>query len=221
MATSQKKTTNSEPLTARARVSYFLRAFGFTCLATGILIFLLTVLPIFKEEVVYTARLMLPKSKNEMKPVDKAFGIVIPKLGANAHVVPHVDPYDSAVYQQALARGVAHAKGTGTPDQPGNVFLFSHSSVDFYLATRYNAVFYLLNKLEIGDTVDIYYNFDRYTYTVDSKNIVAADATSYLTKQTSEKMLTLMTCWPPGTSLKRLMLTAKLTGVTVNTHTEK
>lgn len=221
MATSQKKTTNHESLALRARASYFLRAFGFTCLGTGILIFLLTILPIFKEEVVYSARQVLPKSVTTIKPVDRAFGIVIPKLGANAHVIADVDPYNSAVYQQALARGVAHAKGTVTPDKPGNVFIFSHSSVDFYLATRYNAVFYLLNKLEIGDTIEIYYKFDRYTYTVEKKDTVGADAIDYLTRQTTDKMLTLMTCWPPGTSLKRMMITARLSDITVNTHKEE
>lgn len=220
MATSQKKSTKHKPLTARARVAYFLKALGFTCLTAGFLIFLLTILPIFKEEVVYSARQALPKTMTEIKPVDRAFGIVIPKLGANAHVVPDVDPYNSAIYQQALARGVAHAKGTTVPTQQGNVFLFSHSSVDFYLATQYNAVFYLLNKLEKGDTIEIYYKLDRYTYTVEEKEIVDADAIDYLTRQTSEKILTLMTCWPPGTSLKRLMVTALLTDVTISTHKE-
>lgn len=219
MGTTKQKGPSATTLTTRPKTVYILRAFGLTCLFSGILIFLLTVLPIVKEEVVYTVRHTLPQN-NKIKPIDRAFGIVIPKLGANAHVIPNVDPYNSAIYQQALARGVAHAKGTATPDKPGNVFLFSHSSVDFYLATRYNAVFYLLNKLEVGDTVVVYYNFNRYTYTVESKHIVAADATLYLTKQTPEKMLTLMTCWPPGTSLNRMIITARLSDITVNTHKE-
>lgn len=220
MGTTKQKRPTATNLTTRQKTVYILRAFGLTCFFSGILIFLLTVLPIVKEEVVYTVRHALPQNNKEIKAIDRAFGIVIPKLGANAHVIPNVDPYNSAIYQHALARGVAHAKGTATPDQPGNVFLFSHSSVDFYMATQYNAVFYLLNKLTYGDTIELYYKNDRYTYTVNKKDIVGADATSYLTTQTPEQILTLMTCWPPGTSLKRMMITARLTNITINSHRE-
>lgn len=172
--------------------------------------------PVLREEIGYRAREVTASvgsreaQSPKMTPVDGAFGIIIPKLGANAKIIPSVDPYDSQEYQQALARGVAHAKGTALPGETGNVFLFSHSSVNFYEANRYNSVFYLINKLETGDTIDLYYQGVPYTYSVTDKKLVAPTDVSYLTKQVPNPTLTLMTCWPPGTTLKRLLVFGEL-----------
>jgi len=161
-------------------------------------------------EVAYSVRLAVrPKS---ITPIDEAFGIVIPKLGANARIIPNVNPYDSSVYQQALTQGVAHATGTVFPGRVGNVFLFSHSSVNFYEANRYNSIFYLLYKLEIGDEINLYYKGEKFVYRVTEKKTVNPKDVSYLTGQTTKKVVTLMTCWPPGTTTKRLLVIAELTG---------
>lgn len=146
--------------------------------------------------------------KQSLVPVDTGFGIVIPKIGASARIIPNVDPTSSLIYQNALSRGVAHALGTSFPGEPGNVFLFSHSSADFYLASRYNSVFYLINKLVEGDEIDIYYKNELYKYNVTGKKIVGSRDSTYLYGKSTQNKLTLMTCWPPGTTLKRLIVEA-------------
>lgn len=133
---------------------------------------------------------------------------MIPTIRASARIVKDVDPYSSEVYQKALTQGVAHALGTGTPGGNRNIFLFSHSSVNFYEASRYNSVFYLLHRLEPGDPIEIYYRGEKYVYLVSDKKIVEAEAVSYLTNPLPSETLTLMTCWPPGTTLKRLVIQA-------------
>lgn len=184
---------------------------GALLLALSLGIVFLTFFPLLKEELRYQTRTKPAERATPITPIDSAFGIIIPKLGANARIIANVDPYDSAAYQSALARGVAHARGTVFPGQPGNVFLFSHSSVDFYRATQFNSIFYLINKLETDDPIDLYYKGTKYTYRVTGKNIVESTAVSYLTAKGSAKTLTLMTCWPPGTSLRRLMVFAQIT----------
>ena len=146
-----------------------------------------------------------------MYPADSDFGIVIPKIRANAKIVPDVDTQDSSQYQKALTQGVAHAKGTAYPGEIGNVFLFAHSGADLYEASRFNAVFYLLSKLDTGDTVYVFYQGKRYTYQVTSQERVDADNVNYMDseKASGKKTLTLMTCWPAGTTLKRLMIVAR------------
>jgi len=184
----------------------------------GILFFLaafsivaFTFFPIAKEEASYQIHEVISQGKTaEIPPVDTDFGIVIEKIGANAKVIPNVNPFDSREYQQALSRGVAHAKGSALPGEPGNIFLFSHSSTDFWQATRYNSVFYLLDKLEKGDKIILYYKENKFVYSVQLKKIVGSDEVSYLKNSTTEKKLTLMTCWPPGTSLKRLIIEATI-----------
>lgn len=143
-------------------------------------------------------------------PVDKNFGIVIPKIGANAKVIPEVDPQNSAIYQKALTQGVAHADGTSLPGENGNIFIFAHSGTDLIEANRYNAVFYLLYKLEKDDEIYIFYQGEEYKFNVIDIKKVSANEISYLDSKENENKLTLMTCWPPGTTLKRLVVIAKL-----------
>lgn len=172
--------------------------------------FIFIFFPVAKVEINYN--LNKPKANiSQITPVDKDFGIVIPKIGANAKIIANVDPYNSNTYQVALTKGVAQAKGTVSPDKNGNMFLFSHSSSNIVNAGRYNSVFYLLSKLNKNDEVYIYYKGARYKYKVSDKNIVDAKNVSYLSSVSNEKILTLMTCWPAGTSYKRLVVIAKQT----------
>lgn len=193
--------------------------FGISLIFLSLLIFILTFFPIIKEEIKYAGTGFVRKTPTMIQPVDKDFGIIIPKILANAKVVANVDPYDSKAYQAALTKGVAHAAGTAFPGHAGNTFIFAHSSVDWYIANRYNSVFYLLHKLEKGDEIDMYYKGKKFVYKVTDKKYVEASDVSYLNSSysglinqtpTDTSTLTLMTCWPPGTTLKRLIIQAKI-----------
>lgn len=151
---------------------------------------------------------LVPSEVTEV--VDTNFGIMIPKIEANAKVLRDIDWRDPKVYQEALRYGVAHAEGTALPGKAGNVFIFAHSGIDFSEAARYNAVFYLMNKLEAGDVIQLFYEGKEYQYQVTGSKKVASDAVEYLEQDTSRKTLTLMTCWPAGTTLKRLIVEAEL-----------
>lgn len=149
---------------------------------------------------------------------DKDFSIVIPKIGANSKVVRDVDPNNSTEYQQKLTEGVAHAKGSVLPGQRGNSFYFAHSSDNFYNANRYNSVFYLLSKMESGDEFFLIFNKQIYKYSVNLKKIVGADEVDYIGTggnidtgtATAPRTATLMTCWPAGTTLRRLVVVGDL-----------
>jgi len=143
---------------------------------------------------------------------DKNFSVVIPKIGASAKVIANVDPANSKEYQMALTQGVAHAKGTSLPDQAGNTFLFAHSSDSFFHANTYNAVFYLLNKMEIGDEFYLVYKESLYKYRVIKSAVVDPTETNYynLVLGNEGRTATLMTCWPPATTLKRLLIVGEL-----------
>ena len=136
--------------------------------------------------------------------------IVIPKIGANAKIIKDVNPFDSKEYQKALTEGVAHARGTALPGQVGNVFLFAHSSDNFMNANRYNAVFYLLNKMEKGDKIYLIFNRRKFVYTVTETKIVPAEEISYMDSESETAKVTLMTCWPAGTTLRRLVVVAEM-----------
>ncbi len=145
-----------------------------------------------------------------MNPIDTLFSILIPKIGANARITANVDAIDKNVYVPILRQSVAHAKGSALPDEKGSVYLFAHSTDNFWNVGLYNAVFYLLKELEKGDSIVVYYKNERYDYTVMDKKIVEPSSVGYLfDARKSEKQLILQTCWPPGTTWKRLLVIAK------------
>lgn len=194
---------------------------GLLLIFTGLAVLILTFFPVATAElrywlfppdknatVVLASQQALP-GQNVITPVDRDFGIVIPKIGANAKVVANVDPYNQRAYEWALTKGVAQAKGTAFPGEDGNIFIFAHSAGNFYEANRFNAIFYLLTKLEKGDLIYLFYKEGEYKYSVTDKKLVDASSVSYLSKKGEGQILTLMTCWPPGTTLKRLIILAK------------
>ena len=144
-------------------------------------------------------------------PKDTDFNILIPKLGANAKVIPNVDPSNDKEFLPALQKGVAHAKGTVFPGQKGNIYLFAHSVDNFWDVGRYNAIFYLLKDMNVGDDVVIFFESLRHNYTVTETKIIDPSEVQYLvnSQHGGDETLILQTCWPPGTTWKRLLVIAK------------
>lgn len=142
---------------------------------------------------------------------DPNFSIIIPKIHAKAKIIPNVDPANYDAYMAALKTGVAHAAGTQFPGSTGNIYLFAHSTDDILNVANYNAVFYLLRELEIGDEVNVYFAGAKHRYTVNDKQIIDPTDVSHLTPTNAENLerLILQTCWPPGTTIKRMLIFAE------------
>ncbi len=155
------------------------------------------------------ARFFKLNQRESISPVDTEFSIVVPKIAANARIIANVNPADEKEYLDKLRFGVAHAAGTYFPGDGGNIFLFAHSTDYVWNISTYNAVFYLLYKLEAGDEINLFHRGRRYVYIVESSKKVNPDEVEYLTRQSDEELLTLQTCWPPGTTLQRLLVFAR------------
>lgn len=155
------------------------------------------------------AKVLNIKQVEVLTPVNPEFSIVVPKIGANAPILANVDAANEAEYLEALKHGVAHTKGTAFPGEGGHIFFFAHSTDYIWNVGTYNAVFYLLYKLEIGDEVNIFYKGQRYTYRVREKKIVNPDEVEYITRKTDKEFITMQTCWPPGTTLQRQLVFAE------------
>ena len=145
-----------------------------------------------------------------LAPIDTVFSILIPKIGANARIFPNINPSKSDVFLPVLKEGVAHAQGTLFPGQPGNIYLFAHSTDNFWDVGRYNAIFYLLKDLKEGDDVIIFYQNARHNYKVTKIGAISPQEVSFITHaQTGKELLILQTCWPPGTTWQRLLVFAE------------
>lgn len=132
--------------------------------------------------------------------------IAIPVLDINAPVTFGVNNINKEV-ESNLVNGPIQINGTSLPGQTGNVYITGHSSNYVWVKSDYNSIFALLDKLVIGDQIYLNYNNTVYVYQVFDSKIVIPSDTSVL-KATNDSRLTLVTCWPVGTSLKRIVVSA-------------
>lgn len=111
--------------------------------------------------------------------------------------------------QQALRSGVVHYPGTALPGENGNVVVTGHSSYYAWDPGRFKDVFSLLHDVREGDKVLVYFNQKKYLYEIQEKKIVFPKDVDVLAP-TNREQLTLITCTPIGTNLKRLILIGRL-----------
>ena len=146
-----------------------------------------------------------------IEPVNKDFSIVIERIGVNAPIVADVSVTDEKAYNEALKTGIAHASTSKYPsNKPGNVYLFAHASINFWRLGKHANVFNLVRKLDLGDRIHVFYKGEPYIYEVVNKETMKGWNTYPITRSVVEPILTLQTCDPPGTTLNRMVVTAKL-----------
>jgi len=150
----------------------------------------------------------------DIEPVNRTNAIVAPAININSPFVVDVTVHDKDAYMQALESGVAHALGTGKPNEENaNTYLFAHSTANESNIARYAAVFTKLKDMEVGEKIILFYEGKRYDYEIVTEEIVPRFDTSVLQRQYDFTALTLQTCDPPGIPKNRFITTAKLVGV--------
>lgn len=138
--------------------------------------------------------------------------LIIPKINVDAPVVYDVPSLAEDVVQSKLKDGVVHYPIPGAssvPGQTGNTVILGHSSNDVFDDGDYKFVFVQLDKLNKGDTFYLNYNGTRYTYSIIEKKIIDPTEVGELVINNGKPLATLVTCTPPGTALKRLVVIAE------------
>lgn len=149
-----------------------------------------------------------PDSTVEVGPEAR---LIIPKINVDTPVFYDVGT-DKASQDAAMEDGVAHFPIPGAnshPGEVGNTVLSGHSSNDVFAPGEYKFIFMQLDKLQIGDTIYANYEGTRYTYVVTEKKEVAPTDVKSLIYDTDKPEMTLITCTPLGTALRRLLVTAE------------
>lgn len=142
--------------------------------------------------------------------------IVIPKIWKN---IPLVDVQNKTVenvkalediFMKELVNGIVRYPGSARPWENGNSFIFWHSSNFPWLEWKYNDVFALMDNLSFGDEIIAYYGQKKYIYKVKEKKVIKPGDTSVLKRNNNISEITLMTCWPVGTTLNRMVVVWEL-----------
>ncbi|HEY1074305.1 MAG TPA: class D sortase [Patescibacteria group bacterium] len=139
-------------------------------------------------------------------PVYEPAHIIIEKLGVDTPITWDVSAEDTVEY---LNKGVAHLQGSAHLGEVGNVFITGHSSDYAWKKNPYAAVFSLVPKLVPGDKITIREHGKAYVYQVAEVKVVHPDQVE-VANETTSPVLTLLTCYPVGTSRDRFVVHASL-----------
>ena len=135
--------------------------------------------------------------------------LIIPKLNIDVPINFEVALDD---VMDAMNQGGAHYRISGAsayPGEIGNFVITGHSAGDIYSANQYKFIFSGLERLEAGDLIYVHYNGVRYTYKMTGNEVIEPTDVQKLIYETDKPVLTLITCWPLGTSRYRLLVTAE------------
>lgn len=111
-----------------------------------------------------------------------------------------------------LLKSLIHYLPTTLPGEYGNVAIFGHSTLpQLYNESDYKTIFTYLPSLEKNDKIYATVDGVTYEYEVFDLFVVNPDQVSVLDPKYDQSYLTLITCVPPGTYWKRLIVRAKLT----------
>jgi sortase A len=159
-----------------------------------------------------------PNLNLSVVPLD--FRLVIPKIAKNVPLIKMSDEYITddlwgkfeKEVQEFLRSGVVHYPGTANPGQYGNAFFTGHSSYYPWDKGNYKDVFANLNQLNVGDEYFVYWQQSSYKYKIVDKKEVRPTEVGVLNQPEDRKFSTLMTCWPLGTTLRRLVIIGEEVG---------
>jgi len=134
--------------------------------------------------------------------------IIIPKIGVDAPLV-FPKAADNASILEAIEEGAALYPGTALPGRLGNTFITAHSSYYWWSGGEYNNLFALLDQLKKGDLIYLHYRGEEFIYRVRNSLVIKPTQVDVL-NPTKTATISLMTCVPLGTNLKRLIVQGDL-----------
>lgn len=140
----------------------------------------------------------LPSSSNLI-----TYTLSIPKLKIKDAVV--------TLGSMDLKKSLIQYPQTALPGQLGNPVIFGHSVLpQFFNSKSYSSIFSTLFRLKPGDEVLVNYDHVEYKYVIEEMFEVEATNLSVLEQRFDTRNLTIITCSPPGTLLRRLVVKAKI-----------
>ena len=183
-------------------------------LGAGVLAILVLLFSFFNEVII--APLIQPGGKASATPIILSTDgvaptaepqVIIPKISVQLPVVYGLPSIEEDQVQKSLESGVIHYPNTAVPGQQGNAAFFGHSSNNIFNKGKYKFAFVLLHELVPGDIFYLTHNQKVYAYRVYEKKVVDPEDVWILGNAPGKvSTAALITCDPPGTSLRRLVV---------------
>ncbi|OGH04572.1 MAG: hypothetical protein A2W22_04885 [Candidatus Levybacteria bacterium RBG_16_35_11] len=144
-----------------------------------------------------------PKYRFEKLGKNLTYSLSIPKLKIKNATVSTSDT--------DLTKHLVQYGGTAVPPSKGTAVIFGHSTLpQLFDPKNYKTIFATLYKLENGDEIDVNVDGVDYKYIVYEISVVEPTDYSVFEQNYSDSTITLVTCTPPGTVWKRLLIKARI-----------
>jgi len=131
------------------------------------------------------------------------YSISIPSLGIENATVE--------IGGDDLMESMIHYPGTALPGDYGNVVIFCHSALpQLFSPKNYKTICATLPRMKVGEEVLINYDGIAYHYQIINMVEVKPDDMAVLAQHYDSQYLSVITCVPPGTYLRRLIVRGKL-----------
>lgn len=124
--------------------------------------------------------------------------LTIPKLNLEAAIVEGANP-------EQLQSALGHISGSGEAGQ-----LNSNYAIAGHRSSRYGKFFNRLHELNKQDSFQLQTSTGKYAYQVYNIQIVEPDQVEVLQPESSQSIVTLITCYPDHSSQYRLIVKGKL-----------
>ena len=113
-----------------------------------------------------------------------------------------------------LKKSLIQYPQTALPGQLGNGVVFGHSELpQFFNPKSYLSIFATLYHLKLGDEILIDYDNIHYRYLIEEMFEVASTDLSVLEQRYDGRYFSLITCSPPGTVMRRLVIKAQIADI--------
>lgn len=137
------------------------------------------------------------------KPVVTTYNISIPKI--------HVQYANVSTVSTDLATHLVHYPGTAVPPEKGTGVIFGHSTLpSLFDAHNYKTILAYAHTLKVDDKMIVTVDGKEYQYGIVSVRITTPDDISIFSQDYDDSYLEIVTCTPPGTTWKRLIIKARL-----------
>jgi LPXTG-site transpeptidase (sortase) family protein len=151
----------------------------------------------------------LPIKSGVLGETPSQFYLSVPRLGISQAVV------ETNSLNLSPDTALGHYRGTSLPGDLGTAFIYGHSTLPwFFNPNNYKTIFSTIPTLTTGDKFLVQVNNVAYQYEVASTIILdpieVEPLRDYGEQINSSSSVVLMTCYPPGLSIKRFLAIGKL-----------
>lgn len=132
----------------------------------------------------------------------------IPKIGITAPLI--IIEGSNKEFDKELDRGVVLFPDSAIPGETGQTIILGHSAPSNWPKINYDGIFSNITDLEEKDEIILYFDHQKYIYSVKQKIFLAKGEEISNNLNNSENILLLISCWPPGKNIQRIVIESTL-----------